>query len=140
MDYANRNGTASAEKLTPAVAFASGFYGQESWLDVPTRWMESDAKLVVFSFYNHTANLNLRASSFYRPRTLAIYVGEERLGQEAVPSTIFVNITAPVILGKGMNTMRLHVPEGCERPFDIKELKNPDTRCLSIAVQNVTVT
>jgi len=118
---------------------ANGWHGLESWNDIPCRWMLSDATFVVFSPDNRTANLSLRALSFFRPRTLAIYVGEELATQVAVPSTDSIDVTAPVMLAKGMNTMRLHVLEGCERPCDIKELNSLDCRCLSIAVQNITV-
>ena len=57
-----------------------------------------------------------------------------------VVPTGFIDVTTPIELAKGSNTVKLHVPERCERPRDINELNNPDTRCLSIAVQNVTVT
>jgi len=42
-------------------------------------------------------------------------------------------------LNKGANIVRFHVPEGCERPVDIPELNNPDSRCLSIAVQDIQI-
>ena len=38
----------------------------------------------------------------------------------------------------GENIIKLHVPGGAERPCDIPELDNRDTRELSVAVQNVT--
>ena len=38
----------------------------------------------------------------------------------------------------GENIIKLHVPGGAERPCDIPELDNRDTRELSMAVQNVT--
>ena len=115
-----------------------GWHGIESWNDVPTRWMQSNATLVVFSPDNRTANLSLRAISFYRPRTLEIY-GDGSEARLAVPSTIFTNVTAHVRFAKGENIVRLHVPEGCERPSDIKELNNSDPRCLSIAAQNFSI-
>ena len=122
------------------VSLLNGFYDFESWSNLPTRWMQSDAMLKVFSPDKCTANLNLRAMSFYRPRTLEIYVGDELTGRMAVPSTGFIDVTVHVRLAKGENNVHLHVPEGCERPCDIKELNNSDSRCLSIAVQNATVT
>ena len=83
--------------------------------------------------------MNLNALSFYHNRILEAYFGDELLMRVDVP-TSFINIIIPLDLTKGVNTIRLHVPEGCERPCDIKELKNTDSRCLSIAMQNVTVT
>ena len=131
--------TTFSKKLNPIVAPTSGFYGIESWSGVSTSWMQSDATLAVFSPDNCTAKLSLHALSFYRPRTIEIYVGDELAGHVPVPSTGFTNVTAHVRLADGTNTVHMHVPEGCERPCDIKVLKNSDSRCLSIAVQNVTV-
>jgi len=101
--------------------------------------MQSDATLAVFSPDNRTASMTLRALSFHRPRTLEIYAGEEVAARLSVPSAEFKNVTVSIPLMNGTNTVRLHVPEGCERPCDIKELNNPDQRCLSIAVQNMTI-
>jgi len=117
----------------------TGWHELEFWNDIPTRWMPSDATLVVFSPGNRSANLSLRALSFYRSRNLEISIGDEMEARVAVPSSGFTNVTAHVPLVKGTNTVHLHVPEGCERPCDIAELKNPDSRCLSIAVQNITI-
>ena len=116
-----------------------GFHSLESWYGVPTRWMQSDATLATISTDNSSANLSLQAMSFHRTRTLEIYAGDELAARLSVPSAEFKNVTVSIPLMKGANTVRLHVPEGCERPCDIKELNNPDQRCLSIAVQNVTI-
>jgi len=118
---------------------STGYHAYETWGGILTRWMQSDAALLVCSPDNRTANLTLHAKSFYRPRTLEVYNGEDRAASVAVPSNRFINATIAIRLMKGANTVRLHVPEGCERPCDIKELNNPDSRCLSIAMQNVTV-
>ena len=117
----------------------SGFYSIEDWSGIPTYWMKADASIVVNSPENRTATLGLNALSFYRNRTLEISSNGVHLARVAVP-TGFVNVSVPMHLAKGANTIRLHVPDGCERPCDIKELNNADSRCLSIAVQNVRVT
>ena len=67
------------------------------------------------------------------------YSGDNLAKRVNVPAS-FLNVSVPVTFEEGLNILRLHVPEGCERPCDIKELNNPDSRCLSIAVQNITVT
>lgn len=64
--------------------------------------------------------------------------GDALAAQLAVP-TGFINVNAPVRLAKGTKTMRFHVPEGCERPCDRPELNNPDSKCLSLAVQEITI-
>lgn len=115
-----------------------GWYGVETWDGTSTRWMENDSLVNLYSPENRTVNLSLRLTSFYRPRTLEIYTGNKLVARIAVP-TSFINLSAPILLLNGMNSLSLHVPEGCERPCDITELKNPDSRCLSFAVQNVIV-
>jgi len=115
------------------------FYDIENWSSTPTRWMQADASLLVNSSENRTANLSLNAQSFHRNRTLEVSSGDAPAAQFAVP-TSFINVSVPIHLAKGANTVRFHVSEGCERPSDIKELSNPDSRCLSVAVQNLSVT
>jgi hypothetical protein len=56
-----------------------------------------------------------------------------------VPDARISPLEVPIKLDKGTNIIRFHVPDGCERPSDIIELKNPDKRCLSIAIQNITL-
>jgi hypothetical protein len=115
-----------------------GWHGIEIWDGMSTRWMENDSLITIYSSENRTATLSLNALSFYRNRTLEISCNGVHLARAAVP-TGFVNVSVPMHLAKGENTIRLHVPEGCERPRDIKELDNNDARCISIAIQNVTV-
>ena len=106
-----------------------------------TRWMENDSLITIYSSENRTATLSLNALSFYRNRTLEISCNGVHLARVAVPArTGFVNVGMPMHLAKGENTIRLHVPEGCDRVCDIMELNSSDPRCLSIAMQNITVT
>lgn len=116
----------------------TGYYAYESWDGIPTRWIGADSTINVFSPESRTANLSLRAQSFYRSRTLEIDSDDELAAQVAVP-TSFVEVNVSIRLAKGKNTVHMHVPEGCERPSDKPELNNPDQRCLSMAVQNITV-
>lgn len=116
-----------------------GWYGIETWDGTSTRWMKNDSLITIYSPENRIVTLGLNALSFYRNRTLEISSNGVHLARVAV-LTGFVNVSVPMYLAKGQGTIHLHVPEGCERPCDIKELSNPDSRCLSIAIQNVTVT
>jgi hypothetical protein len=116
----------------------NGFYDIENWSGTPTRWMQADATLLVYSYENRTVTLNLSAQSFYRNRMLEITSGNAPAVQFVVP-TNFVNVSMPIYLTKGANTIHLHVPEGCDRPGDKPEMNNPDSRCLSVAAQNLTV-
>ncbi len=124
---------------TKAIALPDVFHDNENWSGILTRWMQADATLIVITPENRTFNLSLNALSFYRNRTLELYTGDEMAGRVAVP-TYFINVSIPIHFAKGVNTVRLNVPEGCERPCDKPELNNPDYRCLSVAVQNFTVT
>ena len=114
-----------------------GWHGIEVWDGVSTRWMENDAQIFLNSSENCTANLSIRLTSFFRSRTLDIYIADVLVVQIAVP-TRFIDVGVPVPLEKGANTIRLHVPEGCERPCDKWGRSNSDCRCLSIAVRNLT--
>lgn len=120
--------------------FINGFWGFEDWSGTPTSWMNADAILSVTSRENRTANLSLQMISFYRNRTLEITTVGAPVAQFAVPTGFFINVSMPISLDKGVNAVRMHVPEGCERPSDKPDLGNPDPRCLSVAVQNLTVT
>lgn len=116
-----------------------GWYRIETWDGISTRWMEDDALISINSSENRNVNLSLRLTSFYRPRTLDIYAGDELALRANVSSTGFEDTTASIHLKKGTNTVRLHVLEGCDSPKDKLELKSPDPRCLSVAAQNLTV-
>lgn len=117
-----------------------GWYGIETWGELSKRWMENGSLVTLYSSENRTANLSLRLTSFYRPRTIEIFAGDELVLLANVSSAKFEDMTATIYLMKGTNTVRLNIPEGCERPCDIKELNNSDCRCLSVAVQNLNVT
>jgi hypothetical protein len=116
----------------------SGFHDVENWSGTPTRWMQSEVTFLISSPEERTANLSLQALSFYRPRTLEVYIRGRLVARVAVP-TSFINVGVPLHLAKGENTVRLQVPESCERPSDKPELNNPDSRFLSLAVQNLMV-
>lgn len=111
----------------------------EYWSSIPTRWMSDNASLLIYSDDNRTANVTFRAVSFSQPRTLEIYNGGTLQTTQQVIPTSFVNMSAQFLLQRGENTIHLHIPEGCERPSDIPELNSTDHRCLSIAVQNLTI-
>ena len=129
----------SSKNGSITVAFDFGWHGIEDWTDIQTRWMQADATILAISSDKRIANLSLNALSFYRNRMLEVSANGVPSVQVAVP-TVFTNVSVPISLEKGVNTMHLHVPEGCERPSDKTELSNPDSRCLSVAVQNLTIT
>jgi hypothetical protein len=112
-------------------------YEVESWDSVPTRWMPDNATFLIYSDENRSADLTFRAVSFYQPRTLEIYHDDTLQTVQQVTSAGYENVSTQFHIQKGENMIRLHVPQGCDRPCDIAEMNNSDTRCLSIAVQNI---
>lgn len=122
-----------------STAFSQGFYEEEIWSATPTHWMSGNAMLLINSSKNRTSILKFIAKSFYKNRTLEIYSGDELLNEVIVPSDRFVEIEASIHLAKGTNIMKLHVPEGCDKPDDIQELNSTDNRCLSVAIQNIAL-
>ena len=123
---------------SPIVYLSKGFYPPESWSGIRTFWMQSDAELAFTSASNRTAKLSLRAQSLSRPRTIEVIVGNETKANATVPLS-FADVTVPVSVTKGKSIVQLHVPEGCEKPCDSPVSLNSDCRCLSIAVQNVSI-
>jgi hypothetical protein len=124
--------------MKPFMVLEKGWNDLENWTGTPTRWMQANATFGVFSPEDRTANLSLQTLSFYHNRTLEIYTSDMLMTTVSVP-TSFINVEVPVRLARGMNTLRFYVSEGCERPCDKPELNNPDSRCLSVAMQNLTV-
>ncbi len=132
------SGDSTGEALPPVYSFMEGWYYPETWNGTSTRWMSGDAGLFVFSEENCTADLSLRAASFLMPRTLIVSAGDHVLLEKEIPSD-FVSVDCPIGLKKGFNVIRLYVPEGCASPRDFPQLRNSDMRCLSLAVQNITI-
>jgi len=118
----------------------SGWHGLEDWDGIPTRWIENDATLMIYTDENHVVDLSFKALSFYRPRSVEVYVNDLLEMQSQVTSNNFVitKVTG-VRLKEGVNIVRFHVPEGGERPSDIKAMNNPDSRCFSIAIQGIEI-
>ena len=116
-----------------------GWCDSEGQGGITTRWMEDEATLHIYSAENRTAEISFVAYSFYHPRTLDIYNGDNLQLRETVPSD-FITISTQILLEKGSNFIRFQVAEGCERPCDIPELQSDDCRCLSLAIRNITIT
>lgn len=112
--------------------------GLENWGGTPTRWTQENATLLMESKADQQVKLSFSVQSFHRPRTLEIYANNQFVQQAAVP-TSFVSVSIPIQLRKGENIIRLHMPEGAERPCDIPGSNSKDARWLSVAVQNVTL-
>ena len=132
--YALRN-----DPRTPLIELNDGWYGPEDWNGMPTRWIGKNASLKIYSEKNRPATLSLTALSFYCNRTLEIHAGKETISRQIVP-TVFITVNMPINLKAGRNDLEFCIPEGCQRPCDIPEMKNGDLRCLGVAIQNVNLT
>lgn len=129
----------AADDIVSNCLLDRNWYRLESWNGTPTRWMHWDAALLIYSAQRQSADLNLQAVSLNRTYSLEIYINDIPYAWAEIPSEGFVMVSVPINLNEGTNIIRFHVPEGCERPYDIPELNNKDGRWLSIAVRNVII-
>ena len=54
----------------------SGVYSTENWI-----WLQSNVSIPVYSEHNRTANLSLSALSFYKPRSIEIFIGDKYVAE-----------------------------------------------------------
>jgi glycosyltransferase involved in cell wall biosynthesis len=111
-----------------------GWHLAENWDGIPIRWMKERAELLYYSETECYANLKFQTFSFYRPRTLEIYVNDTLISRQDVPKE-FIAIIVQVHINEGINIIQFIVPEGCERPCNHREFDKTDTRCLSLATK-----
>lgn len=76
--------------------------------------------------------------SFYTKRELQISHKDNLITLENLP-TSFVKVNVPIDLKRGANKVYFYAPQGCIRPIDIPELNIQDSRCVSVAVQNLSI-
>jgi len=121
------------------IQYLTGWYKPERWNNISTRWMSRTALLLYVSENYENRTLNLDAFSFQSPQTLHVLNPDKVIAHSMVSPMRFSRIQVPVSLQKGVNIIRLVVPEGCDRPLDFPEKNSNDPRCLSLAIQNVTL-
>ncbi|WP_300328857.1 hypothetical protein [Methanocalculus sp.] len=128
------------ESLTPLkLNYLDGFHGIENWKGISSRWISNNATLLVWNNHCQDATLAFRAHSFSKSRTIELYCNDVLVTKGNV-NTGYINMTSKIKLCEGVNIIRLYVREGCDCPCDIPELNNKDSRCLSIALQNIQIT
>jgi len=113
---------------------------REGWEETlgGVRWISNYARIIIDSQEEQESNLHLELTSFHRPRTLQCYLNGKMIHELKIPPK-FVKLEIPIKLKKGKNVIGFHTPDGCQRPCDFPELKNPDARCLSFAFCNITI-
>lgn len=99
----------------------------------PIRWLSNNATTLIISRENINSNADFRMLSFYKPRTLQIYLDNKLIHQQIIETSVIM-FNASIKLEKGEHILKFYTPEGCQRPIDIPELNNSDTRCLSFAI------
>lgn len=109
----------------------------ESWDGFHTVWISNEAYIDFFSEEDGIAELNFNVVSFRRPRNLEIYDSKDRLVKNVTVPTSFKDMRISIPFENGFNSIRFFVPDGCESPCDILELDACDSRCLSVAFQNI---
>lgn len=133
------------EKLVDAAtpttlrALGEGWSGLELWDGVPTRWMGQNATIVLDSPENRTVILSCQALSFYQSRNMTVYINEVPDKSIEVPAEDFVSVKAQLSLNKGTNLIRFNSLKECQSPRSIFGPENKDSRCLGLAIRNITI-
>jgi GT2 family glycosyltransferase len=120
------------------IILSTGWFRPEVKNDRHSRWIGDNAACELYLMDKCRFKLSLQAISFYRPRTLEIFL-DDVLSSRFVISTNLDTINMPMELENGYHKIRFQVPEGCERPRDTTEMKSEDNRCLSISLQNICI-
>lgn len=124
------------ETIRPFMLLDNGWNRRENWNGTSTRWISNNATILIYSDVTEDTALKFKVCSFHYPKTLEVYNGKT-LQDKQIVSTNLSTVNIPITLKEGKNIILLHVPEGAERPCDFPELKNNDTRELSIAIQKI---
>lgn len=128
----------NTRKINSDILYLNGWYNDENWGNVSTKWISKNATFMVLSDNNKNGSLNLRALSFQNPKKFSISSKDGVIATYNI-SPNFIQIQVPLSIEKGVNIYRLSSSEGCEKPLDIPELHSTDPRCLSVAIQNITI-
>ncbi len=118
--------------------FGNGWYTREMRDAIPFNWIGTNASLYIYSEENREVDLNFQAISAIRPKVLDVYEGTHPIATFTISHEQLTDVRLPLTLSKGTTIVFFSLPEGCERPSDFQEVKNPDSRCLGIAIQNIT--
>lgn len=118
---------------TIKIEYIKGWFDLERHDDLSCRWIDDNAYMTLTPKANRIAILKFKARSFHISRTLNISCDGQVIYSTCVP-TQFTDIIITLKLKRGNNLINFRVPDGCQRPCDIDELRNPDRRPLSINI------
>ena len=115
------------------IVLKDGWYERENWGGMPAWWMKNDSEIDLYSLKGMKGELSFQVFS-EDPKTLEIFVGDFLIERKNIPASngFLLPISLPINLTMGANKIILHLPEGCRQAAS-------DSRCLGIAVQNMTI-
>jgi hypothetical protein len=107
-------------------------------LDKTERWMSQNATILLFNHNNSIEKTNLRfdVRSFYKNRTLEIYLNEKIISKHSINNSVTIN--QPLELLPGRNEIKFYSLDGCDIPTNINSTWC-DFRCLSFAFKDIIV-
>jgi hypothetical protein len=118
---------------------SEGFYSMEKWGSTSVYWTRNISDIKIYSQIKDNVTLTFTGQSISHSRTLSVFTNGNLISSTIVPVSP-IRVTSELPLNIGENIISLQTSESCERPIDIPELKSSDPRCLSIAIQNITIT
>jgi len=119
------------------IDYTTSWYALELWQSIPSRWLNNDGKILIYTNETKNVTLSFNVASFYKPRTLEIFNGDSIQGKELIPGHM-VLIKKKIHVNKGFNVIRFHVPDGQDTLHDLpKDLTS--WRILNLGFQNITL-
>ncbi len=127
----------SANKtITPM--YIDNWYDVEELENYHWYWMSQNASVFSFNpFEDRDVILNITLQSFYKPRTLDIYLNDRYRSSYTIPPDKKISLTMSLNSNFGNNIIKFVSREGCQKPSEI--IGTHDTRCLSFAFFEIKI-
>ncbi len=125
----------------PLALMDSGWLKAEQSNAGPYRWINKDkAAIRLITPQAGSYTLSFSASSFVRPRRLALFLGATQVWQQQIPANATKSYqVAGLKLNPGTNYLQLEVLDGYDSPAKF-DPKSEDTRNLSVSLADVRLT
>jgi len=127
------------QRFLPFLRLESGWNALEAWPPgIPTRWISGDAGVTIFNPESTIIQLQFSALSLQGPRTVEVYADSRLVCSLQVPENRFQVFQVRLQAMPGCPiAIRFHSREQCRTPKSL--LINEDSRCLSIAFRDISV-
>jgi len=116
--------------------YESNWYYEEKDNKQTFRWMLNNATISIYSEKDQQMDLKVDVMSYYKNRTMEVYLNDKLIESFNVMST-WSNKIIKVKLNIGENIIRFHSLEGCDIPAKIEN--STDERCLSFVFKNIII-